>query len=390
MVLKKTGLAAAVLLAGSQLAYANDLNINGFINVTGGVLSNDKISLDGYDDNPSFDQGTLMGLQMSKKVNDSTSATVQLVSRGSEDYKTEASWAYITYALNNDTDIRAGRLRTPFFYYSDFLEVGYAFNWVRPPSSVYRLDGLSSITGVDITHRFNIGNVDGSVQVYTGRYNDDFALNGDTYEVELRNTLGAVFSLNQGNFGARVSYHQADLSFDAEAAATGRALDRLLFTATNFGVGTAFTPQEDQSKFYQASLTWDNGSTALIAEWTALKHDTAALLDDQAWLISAAQRYGDATVHLTYSVTEDDLKSGTVGTVQKFAENKDARIILGLRYDYDSSTALKFEVQHVDQDSASNRGDALKANPALGAAAANLPMDNNSGFLYTVGMSLVF
>ena len=192
MVLKQTGLAAAVLLASSQLAYANDLNINGFINVTGGVLSNDKISLDGYDDNPSFDQGTLMGLQMSKKVNDSTSATVQLVSRGSEDYKTEASWAYITYALNNDTDIRAGRLRTPFFYYSDFLEVGYAFNWVRPPSTVYRLDGLSSITGVDITHRFHIGNVDGSVQVYTGRYNDDFALNGDVYEVELRNAMGAV------------------------------------------------------------------------------------------------------------------------------------------------------------------------------------------------------
>lgn len=76
MVLKQTGLAAAVLLASSQLAYANDLNINGFINVTGGVLSTDKISLDGYDDNPSFDQGTLMGLQMLKKVNDSTSATV--------------------------------------------------------------------------------------------------------------------------------------------------------------------------------------------------------------------------------------------------------------------------------------------------------------------------
>src|SRR5690606_33806211 len=342
MVLKKTGLAAAVLLAGSQLAYANDLNINGFINVTGGVLSNDKISLDGYNDNPSFDQGTLMGLQMSKKVNDSTSATVQLVSRGSEDYQTEASWAYITYALNNDTDIRAGRLRTPFFYYSDFLEVGYAFNWVRPPSSVYRLDGLSSITGVDITHRFNAGAFDGSVQVYTGRYNDDFALNGDTYEVELRNTLGAVFSLNQGNFGAPVSYHQADLSFDTDNP-SGRALD-LIYAAAPAAVKSEFAAQQDKSQFYQASLSWDNGSTALIAEWTGLKHDTALLNDDTAWLVSAAQRYGDATVHLTYTVTEDDLESGTVGVVQKNAESEENSIILGLRYDYDSSTALKFDI----------------------------------------------
>lgn len=38
MALKKTALAAAVLLASSPLAYANDLKINGFINVTGGVL----------------------------------------------------------------------------------------------------------------------------------------------------------------------------------------------------------------------------------------------------------------------------------------------------------------------------------------------------------------
>ena len=380
MVLKKTGLAAAVLLAGSQLAYANDLNINGFINVTGGVLSNDKISLDGYNDNPSFDQGTLMGLQMSKKVNDSTSATVQLVSRGSEDYQTEASWAYITYALNNDTDIRAGRLRTPFFYYSDFLEVGYAFNWVRPPSTVYRLDGLSSITGVDITHRFNIGNVDGSVQVYTGRYNDDFALNGDTYEVELRNTLGAVFSLNQGNFGARVSYHQADLSFDADASAVpnplappadARQLDIIASVGKARGVEADFIANKDKSQFYQASLSWDNGSTALIAEWTGLKHDTALLNDDTAWLVSAAQRYGDATVHLTYTVTEDDLKSGLVGQVQKNAQSEENSIILGLRYDYDSSTALKFDIQHHDEKLVGGtKGD--------------------SGFLYTVGMSLVF
>lgn len=76
-------------------------------------------------------------------------------------------------------------------------------------------------------------------------------------------------------------------------------------------------------------------------------------------------------MHLTYTVTEDDLKSGTVGTVQKFAENKDARIILGLRYDYDSSTALKFDIQHHDEKLVGGtKGD--------------------SGFLYTVGMSLVF
>ncbi|MAY14662.1 MULTISPECIES: porin [unclassified Thalassolituus] len=374
MVLRKSGLAAAVLLACSPAAFSDDLNINGFMNVTAGNLSTEDISLDGYDDGVSFDVGTVVGLQMSKQVNDTTSATVQLISRGSDNYSTEASWAYVTYAANENTDIRMGRLRTPFFYYSDFLEVGYAYNWVRPPSIVYRLDAFSSISGVDVTHRFAIGGMDGSIQAYTGRYNDDFTLSGDTYHIELRRAAGMVFSLNSGDFGARLSYHQADLTLDANAALAGpngRALDNLAAGGALAGVGDEFTADEDKAKFYQASVSYDNGSTAVIAEWTALDQTTALLNDDSAYLISAAQRFGDATVHLTYTVAEDDLESGVVGQVQKNAESKENSIILGMRYDYDSSTAFKVDIQQHDEE---------LVNGAKG----------ESGLLYNVGMSLVF
>jgi len=374
MVLRKSGLAAAVLLACSPAAFSDDLNINGFMNVTAGNLSTEDISLDGYDDGVSFDVGTVVGLQMSKQVNDTTSATVQLISRGSDNYSTEASWAYVTYAANENTDIRMGRLRTPFFYYSDFLEVGYAYNWVRPPSIVYRLDAFSSISGVDVTHRFAIGGMDGSIQAYTGRYNDDFTLSGDTYHIELRRAAGMVFSLNSGDFGARLSYHQADLTLDANAALAGpngRALDNLAAGCALAGVGDECTADEDKAKFYQASVSYDNGSTAVIAEWTALDQTTALLNDDSAYLISAAQRFGDATVHLTYTVAEDDLESGVVGQVQKNAESKENSIILGMRYDYDSSTAFKVDIQQHDEE---------LVNGAKG----------ESGLLYNVGMSLVF
>ncbi|WP_430460190.1 hypothetical protein ACQUQU_13325 [Thalassolituus sp. LLYu03] len=364
----------AVLLACSPAAFSSDLQINGFMNVTAGNLSTNDISLDGYDDGVKFDVGTLVGLQMSKQVNDSTSATMQLISRGSEDFNTEASWAYITYAANEDTDIRMGRLRTPFFYYSDFLEVGYAYNWVRPPSVVYRLDAFSSINGVDVTRRFSTSVVDGSVQVYTGRSTNELTTSGDTYVFELRRALGVVLNLSMGDFGARVSYHQADLSADVDpalAGADGRALDNLAAAAAGFGVGDEFIADEDQSKFYQASLSYDNGSTSAIAEWTALDHETAMLNDDTAYLVSVAQRMGDATVHLTYTATEDDLESGTVGVIQKNLESKESSIILGLRYDYDSSAAFKVEVQQHDEELVQGaKGD--------------------SGLLYNVGMSLVF
>src|SRR5690554_3338941 len=115
MVLKKLGLVTAALVASSQMAYANDLQINGFLSVTAGILDNKAIdntfTNPGYDTALGFDAQTLAGLQLSKKVNDNTSATVQLMSRGSQGYATEAAWAYITYQLSDNTDIRFGRLR---------------------------------------------------------------------------------------------------------------------------------------------------------------------------------------------------------------------------------------------------------------------------------------
>jgi len=371
MVHRKSGLAAAVLLACSPVAFSGDLQINGFMNVTAGALSTNKISQDGYDDEVSFDNGTLVGLQMTKQVNDSTSATLQLISRGSQNYETEASWAYITYALSDDTDIRMGRLRTPMFYYSDFLEVGYAFNWVRPPSIVYRMDMLSSISGVDLTHRFVAGDIDGSVQVYSGRFADDIDLYGDVYNIQMRRAAGLVLNMNYGDFGARVSYHQAAITMDISPDPSGRPLDQLAAAATLYNVGADFIPDEDKSKFYQASVSYDNGSQAVIAEWTALEHETAILNNDTAYLISAAQRIGDATIHLTYTATADDLKSGTVGNVQKLAKQKESSIILGTRFDYNSSTAFKVDIQYNDEETVNGK-------------------DGDSGVLTTVGMSLVF
>src|SRR5690554_324511 len=388
MTLKKLGIASAILLAGAQTAYANDLQINGFLNVTAGVVDKEEIengfTSAGYDTTLGYDAQTLAGLQISKKVNDNTSATVQLMSRGKQGYKTEAAWAYVTYDVSDNTSIRFGRLRTPFFQYSDFLEVGYAYNWITPPTIVYRLDSMSTLTGVDLTHQFTLGAVDGSIQLYTGRYKDEFELRGDTYDAELASAMGAVVSMNAGNFGGRVSYHQAELSFKdlvADSDVNGRNLDNLIFIASQFGLDDAFQATGQNSSFYQGSLFWDNGSTSLITEYTALRHDAHILNNDDAWLVSLAQRFGDVTAHLTYAAATNTVKSGNIGTVQKFAESEESDIIVGLRYDYSSSVALKAEAHYITINKATSRGFKLDS---------SLDLDESTGSLYTIGMSIVF
>ena len=369
--IKPTLLAVAILASAQASASDDDLRINGFMNITAGASSSDDSTVNGYDHTVSYATDSVMGLQILKQVNDSTSATVQLVARGSEDFDLEASWLYFTYSIDENTDVRMGRLRIPFYQYSDFLEVGYAYNWISPPTLLYGQTPFSSVTGIDVAHKFTMGAADAFVQAYTGRFNDSMMLGGDEYEVALAPISGLVFGVTKDSLSARVSAHSAAVSIDAEAGGT-RGLDQYLSAAQSFGVEDAFSTDNVAILYYQASLAYDNGSTSAIIEMTSLDFDSAVLNNATSYMIGGAQRLGDATtVHLTYSALDNSLESGVVGQLQAMTENKESSIILGARYDYDSSTALKVEAEYNDEEL------------VMGA-------ERKSNMLYRVGVSLVF
>ena len=357
-------------------AHANDLNINGFLSVGANILDDDKASIAGADNQGGFKQDTVLGLQVQKQINDTTSATGQLVSRGSDDYSTEAAWAFVTYAANDDLDLRMGRLRVPAFYYSDFLEVGYTYNSIRPAEEVYRIP-FSSIDGVDLAQRFSSGDIDGTVQIYYGRYQGDFESNGTVYDADFRNVTGISVSANMGNFGSRLSYNQGELNLGSPAPA-GTDLAVVQGTANFLASGDLnaakdFNISGQTSSFIEAALTYDDGTYSVLAEWTAFDHETSVLLDDQAWMVSAAMRMGEFTPHVRYSTQKDEFDSGVEGDIQKQLrlEADESSITLGLRYDYDSSTALKFEIQNNDEKTIEGA-------------------DGDSAILYSVAVDLVF
>lgn len=375
---KKLLVPSLLAIAIASPAMADDLRINGFLSVGASMMDSDKAHIAGADNQGGFKQDTIIGLQVSKQVNDSTSVTGQLVSRGSDDYSTEAAWAFVTYAANDDLDLRMGRLRLPAFYYSDFLEVGYTYNPIRPAEEVYRLP-FSSMDGVDLTQRFSSGNIDGAVQVYYGRYQGDFENSGSTYKADFRNLTGISVTSSIGNFGGRLSYNQAELNLQGDTpAGSDLALGQTAATgmANLLGDPSAaedFNIKGHTSQFIAAALTYDNGDYSALAEWTAFNHETNLLMDDEAWLVSVAKRIGAFTPHLTYSATKNFYESGNEGKIQKQLPlaTEEESITLGLRYDYDSSTALKFEIQHNDEKTYDGA-------------------DGDSAMLYSVAVDLVF
>ena len=397
----RSTIAISVLAASTVHADSGDLNIYGFMSVGVGILDSDKVTIEGFEGEGNFKQDTILALQITKQVNDKTTATGQLVSRGTDDFKTEAAWAFVAYQATEDFTARMGRLRIPFFYYSEFLEVGYAYNWVRLPSDIYNIP-FSSFDGVDFTQRFSIGSLDNSIQINYGRLTDELNIFDEDYKADLRNMAGISLNSTYGDWGFRLGGQRTEMTLDTQVdtayiaavqtatiaqgtfagnptAETGAALQAagtalgeaqanfdksrridqgqtgaiLVSQQMGLSIDTAeeFALDGHVADFYNAAIMYDNGSYSFIAEVTAIEYESGLLVDNRAWLASVAKRIGSTTTHLTYSNSRDVLNSGDSGKLQKALnlQGEDKSVTLGLRYDYDVNTALKVEAQYHDE-----------------------------------------
>ena len=71
----------------SAKSLADKINFSGFATIAVGIADNDA-QFSGYtDDKLDFKQDSVFGLQTDFEINDSTKATLQLLSRGSDDWK---------------------------------------------------------------------------------------------------------------------------------------------------------------------------------------------------------------------------------------------------------------------------------------------------------------
>ena len=146
---------------------------------------------------------SIIGFQVNARVNDKTEAVLQLVGRGSEQNEIVAEWAYLSYAFTPKTSIKAGRLRVPFYSASEYIEVGYAYPWVRPPVDVYSLIPITAYYGLDLTTEFSALGWDGTFQLFTGT--DVLKFENVGISVPMKNMLGANLNIERGNF----SFHLA-------------------------------------------------------------------------------------------------------------------------------------------------------------------------------------
>ena len=171
---KLLGLACGLsLLAATPVqALENPITINGFASagfITGDLDASFYSGTDIIGDSATFGADNTIGLQIFSNVNDKVSFTGQLLAKGVIDsYSLDAHWAFVDYHPRSDLSIRAGRLVLPVMMVSEFVDVGYAYPWARPPMEVYSGIPLTSYSGIDMLYTAHIGDNNLIIQPYMG------------------------------------------------------------------------------------------------------------------------------------------------------------------------------------------------------------------------------
>lgn len=366
-------------LFSAPLSYAGDLELNGFLSAIGGVatkqhdaaLSADETSKEsilGYGEDVTFNSDSVFGLQVSASLSDKTSIVGQLISRGSDDYQTELSWAYVSYAASKNLTLSLGRFRTPFYTYSAFIEVGYAYPWIAPSSDVYSIQ-LDNIDGVDAVYSSSLTeNVSLDLQLYAGSVNSDFNIESADFslDAETRNHIGFAATLNYSNLSLRGSIHQADITvanLDSVELGAGQSIGTLRAALDSFGLDSELLNINDVGAvFAQAGLKYDGERIFFIAELIDVDFDGDTPLADQSRYHSTlGLNFGNAMVYVGYAESDDEpvaLDSDLGGNAQleavlgaplraiasAFAVVNETKTV-GIRYNFDTGAAVKLQYE---------------------------------------------
>ena len=373
----RSKLATAVIVALGVISastLAAETRINGFASFVAGSVIEEDEKLFGYDDTISFKPESLFALQIASDLGDGLSATAQIMSRGSNDYAAEFEWAYLSYEFNDSTQINAGKLRIPFYRYSDFLDVGYAYPWIRPSQTVYSLV-FTTFNGLSLVNNHTIGDWESSIQGFYGNYDGSVDLLSDEDPATLNNMVGINWTLSNDWFNARAVYAQAETSISFEndidpnqTLSTGISL----ISAVSTNAASSLTVEDDIGSFFGLGISVDYNSFLLDAEFTTVEVEDSIVATQEQYYVSIGYRLGDFTLYamaehaedenddnyssdlpvsFPVSATQTEYPQATYQALLASQYEKIDGYTLGMRYNFHPSASLKVDYTNFDQTS---------------------------------------
>jgi hypothetical protein len=339
------------------------IEFSGFGRVVAGYLDESKAAFQEYENEVDLSQQSLIALQTDFKISNSLSISSQLLAHSSEERESGVEWLYLSYQPNDNWRFNIGKLRTPFFRYSETIDVGFAYPWILPPQQVYSGFLFSNYEGISGTYRFSYNDMNFDIEGYYGTYDGEITREDERVDLEADEIKGLIFTFNKGNLTARVSATQSSDFFADVPAFTefANALER-----------AGFDENAESLRFngkvtgYQANVNYDTLDYFLAAEWTRIKSDLLVVPQVDAYYLTAGYNFHPFQVHVTYSSSDtqnnvpvNQIPPGISPELDQISfiyeqitgnlpEYDLDSVTLGARWDMSYNTALKAEVTFLD------------------------------------------
>ena len=347
-----------LLLLSCFNVHALDYNLRGFMTFGAGYHTADVNYWGRFEgEKLDFNYDSVLGLQLDVPLNNKLSATTQLLFSGNEDYEPEVGWAYISWKLDSKNLFRIGRSRAPTFLYSDSLEVGYTYPWVRPPEEVYWQIPTPYNDGLEYIYRTPVGDFDLTLSLAGG------VLENDAYNLPIRIKAVSGFAiLGYQDLNIRLSYSPVKITSDM------RGEFRYQFAKNNIPVDADTLNEianvdDERASFLSFGVQYEAEKLSLIGEYTNRSVDKL-FAETNAWYLSAAYRIDSWQPYVlvshikTYDFDKRYYSGDTpfnqalepfINQVLESAIKSDQQsTAIGVRYDLSYSAAIKFEYRKVD------------------------------------------
>lgn len=277
----------AGLLATTAHAENIPVTFSGFASagVITGDLNHDFFSgTDVISKSSTFGADNTLGLQISAAMSDQVSMTGQLLAKGTVDsYSVDSHWAYIDYHPVNNLSVRAGRLVLPIVMSSEYVDVGYAYPWIRPPAEVYSGIPMTSYSGVDLLYTLNFDSFNLVFQPYVGSVPP---ANSIGYQIDVQSGYGLNTTMQFDNGQLRM--HSMKVN---NIVGTGNS------GVFNFAM---------DAEIHAIGADFEFDNVLLMSEYMLKKFEFSGIpgykdADGRAWYVTLGYRFGKIMPHITYA-----------------------------------------------------------------------------------------
>ncbi len=362
--MKKTIFAAGLLAASPLIAHATDYSVKGFGSLIGGLTTDQnefrphvKYGGGKYDESFSLDAESHFGVQFRADITDKLYANVQVITRGAYNWRPELPWAYIGYNFNDNIQLKAGRLKAPFYLYSDYQDVGYALPWISPPRNAYMVP-IDAIDGVNVIGNFSRGQFEHVIEAWVGHIDDT----QNKYEAQALGTEIDAFGFSYATtyndwLMVRYTYNEGDVDLYSDDIDTIHST-LIAIGAPNEMIANT-TSEEVRGSFSGLALKAEFDKLTIIAELNQLEWHTNIFPHQKRGYISAIYQVTEKfTPYLTLMKNNDsagDLQpSGNPALDAElaagFGASDTTAWAIGGRYELMPNVALKAEYQSQSSD----------------------------------------